>query len=153
MRFPFAASAATTLALLTLGTFPEMSGADAAPRCPLGQILRVSKGVCVPKSQNLALLRRYSKRKQPVVDEAESEAPPPPAPAPVAKRVRSEPASAERAVDERPQVKVAQRETAFSEEPAPPAAAPTQPAPASPFGSLYVGAFRSTLTTGFSVGK
>jgi hypothetical protein len=152
MRSPYMASAAPTfLVFLALGAPSLCSTADAAPRCPLGQILRVSKGVCVPKSQNLALLRHYSKRKLPV-EEPEADAPTPAA-APVAKRARSEPVIAERAPDERPPVKVAQRETAPAEPAAPPAAATPRPEPASPFGSLYVGAFRSTLKTGFSVSK
>ena len=125
---------------LTLWTISQTSAAGAATRCPSGQILRVSLGVCVPKAENLAILSRHTVRSKRGDAPAEKAAP---------DRAESEAATADRRDATQP-VEVAQREARAPEQkPAP------QPAEAasSPFGSLFVGAFRGAVTTGLSAFK
>jgi hypothetical protein len=133
-------TAGKLLILLMLGTASQTASGVAAPRCPSGEILRVSLGVCVPKAQNLAILSKYAAKPKHARTEAEIAAP---------NAMDGETATGDRA-DERPPVEMAQRD-------APPPAQKPAPEPAetpsSPFGSLFVGAFRSAVTTGLSAFK
>ena len=140
MRSPHAGAAAgKLLILLALGTASQISSAVAA-RCPSGQILRVSLGICVPKAENLAIVSKYAAKPRHAPTQAEKAAPHP---------AENETETGER-VEAAPPVEMARRD-------APPAEqkpAPEQPeAPSSPFGSLFVGAFRSAVTTGLSAFK
>jgi hypothetical protein len=141
MRSPHAGAAAgKLLILLALGTASQISPAAAA-RCPSGEILRVSLGVCVPKAQNLAILSKYAAKPRHGRTQAETAAPNP---------MDSETTTDDRADEPPPPVEMAQRD-------APPPAQKPAPKPAetssSPFGSLFVGAFRSAVTTGLSAFK
>jgi hypothetical protein len=142
MRSPRAACAAAKyLILLPLCVLPQISASEAATKCPSGQIRRVSLGICVPKAQNLAILsRRGPIRADPGEDAV--------APARAAKP-RHEKVTTDQA-DESPPVDVAERDAPLAQDQ--PASRPTPPAePASsPFGSLFVGAFRSTVNAGLS---
>jgi hypothetical protein len=140
MRSPRAAFiAAKLLILLPLGSLVQVP-ASAATKCPSGQILRVSQGVCVPKAENSALLRHGTKKPRAV----EAAAPPP-----ARKPIRDAAADADRP-DRPSRLEVAQHETpAPASEPAPSPLARAQ-ATLSPFGELFVGAFRSTVSTGLS---
>ncbi|MBV9065419.1 MAG: hypothetical protein JO004_06590 [Methylobacteriaceae bacterium] len=147
MRSPRAAfPAATLLASLAFGlVISQASSSAAAPRCPSGQILRVSRGVCVPKAQNLALMARHgTKKRKPadVEDEVSSPVPPKPAREKAAKSSdRPDEKSADVAQGEAPAPPVP---------PSPPAEESTTSRLLSPFGALFVGAFRSTLSTGMA---
>src|SRR5437660_1048670 len=67
MRSPDAAiRASKLLILLAVGAAFCVSASEGAPRCPSGQILRVSKGVCVPKAENLALISKPAAKPKPV---------------------------------------------------------------------------------------
>jgi hypothetical protein len=140
MRSPHAGAAAgKLLILLALGTASQISPAAAA-RCPSGEILRVSLGVCVPKAQNLAILSKYAAKPRHGRTQAETAGP---------NSMDSETAAGDRA-DEPPPVELAQRDASPpAQKPAP---EPTE-TPSSPFGSLFVGAFRSAVTTGLSAFK
>lgn len=141
MQSPHAAAAAgKLLILLALGTASQISSGVAAPRCPSGQMLRVSLGTCVPKAENLAILSKYAAKPRHARTQAETAAPKP---------AENETATGER-VQEAPPVELAARDAPRPEQ----KAAPEQSeAPASPFGSLFVGAFRSAVTTGLSAFK
>jgi hypothetical protein len=125
---------------LALWTISQTSAAVAATRCPSGQILRVSLGVCVPKAENLAILSKHTARPKRGDAPAERAAP---------DRAEGEAATADRR-DGTPPVEVAQGEARPPEQK--PAPEPAE-APSSPFGSLFVGAFRSAVTTGLSAFK
>jgi hypothetical protein len=132
-----AAMVGNILVSFALGTISQTSAAGAATRCPSGQILRVSLGVCVPKAENLAILSRHtvrSKRGDAPAEKADPD------------RAESEAATPDRR-DGTPPVEVAQRQARPPEQK--PAPEPAE-APSSPFGSLFVGAFRSAVTTGLS---
>src|SRR3954453_19102219 len=150
MRFPRAARpAAKLLILLALGAISQSSPSEAARRCPLGQILRVSLGTCVPKAQNLAIMAKHGARKSQPAD-AEEDAPP----APTRKPAREEAASPARASPAH--ASEAPVEIARDEAPSPAEQKAPQPSPqpetsrVSPFGVLFVGAFHSMVTTGRS---
>jgi hypothetical protein len=145
MRSPRAAfPAAKLLIFLGLGALAQISFSAAATRCPSGQILRVSQGICVPKAENLAILAKYgSKKRNPA--EAEEDAPPHPA----TKPVRDEAANRETS-DEQP-VEVAQHEAPAPVEQRSARSEPSSSSSVlSPFGALFVGAFHSTLSAGMS---
>jgi hypothetical protein len=144
MRSPRAAlPAAKLLILLALGALPQISASEAATRCPSGQILRVSLGICVPKAQNLAILAKHGMRKRSSA-EADEDA----GPAPARKPDPNEVANADRL--DRP-LEVAGREAAPPVgQSAPLPAAPPESSPLSPFGALFVGAFHSSLSAGMS---
>jgi hypothetical protein len=145
MRSPHAAfPAAKLLILLALGALSQISSIAAATRCPSGQILRVSLGICVPKAENLGILAKYgTKRRKPA--EAEEDSPPPPA----AKPARDEAANPD-TTDEQP-LEMAQHEApAPVDQPSTGPEAPSTSSVLSPFGALFVGAFHGTLSTGMS---
>jgi hypothetical protein len=140
MRSPEAGAAAgKMLMLLMLCTASHT--AVAAPRCPSGQILRVSLGICVPKAENLAIMSKHTAKPRRGDAQAEKTAP---------NAEEREAASADRPDETPPPVEMARRD-------APPPADKPVPeqteAPSSPFGSLFVGAFRSAVTTGLSAFK
>jgi hypothetical protein len=131
------------LILLALGALPQTAASEAATRCPSGQILRVSLGICVPKAQNLAILAKHGTRSRKPADADEDARP-----APTPKADPNEAANADR--PDRP-VEVAGHEAA------PPVgqsasrpAAPPESSLLSPFGALFVGAFHSSLSAGMS---
>jgi hypothetical protein len=138
-----ALTAAKLLILLALGALPQISASEAGTRCPSGQILRVSLGVCVPKAQNLAILAKHGTPKRKATETDEDAGPASSAPRPAA----SEAAKAERR--EEP-VEVAQREAPRQAEPSGPGPAAPAESPMSPFGALFVGAFRSSISAGMS---
>jgi hypothetical protein len=141
MRFPRAASAAAKLLiLLALGELAPTSASEAATKCPLGQILRVSLGVCVPKAQNLAILSRHGSRNaEPVQETLRRPA--------VPKQGQDAMTNSDELGE--PSVEVAQRETLPSADQPAPRPPPAERA-SSPFGALFVGAFRSTVSAGLS---
>jgi hypothetical protein len=144
MRFPRAASAAAKLLIfLAFGALAPISASEAATKCPLGQILRVSLGVCVPKAQNLAILSRHGSSAKPVQETVRRPA--------VPKQGQDGMTNSDELGE--PSVDVAQRETLPSADQ--PAARPPPQAEqaSSPFGSLFVGAFRSTVSAGLSAFK
>ena len=144
MRSPRAAlPAAKLLILLALSAFPQISATEAATRCPSGQILRVSLGICVPKAQNLAILAKHGTMKRKAREADEDAEPASSAPRPAA----SEAAKPERR--EEP-VEVAEREAPRPAEPSAPGPAAPAESPMSPFGALFVGAFRSSISAGMS---
>src|SRR5438270_11922591 len=110
--------AAKLLILLALSAVPQISVSEAATRCPSGQILRVSLGICVPKAQNLAILAKHGTNKPRPAETGEDAGPASSAPGPAA----SEAAKPERR--EEP-VELAHRQ-------APRAAEPSAPSPAAP---------------------
>jgi hypothetical protein len=135
---------AKLLILLALGALPQISAGEAATRCPSGQILRVSLGVCVPKAQNLAILAKHGTKMHKPAEETDEDA----GSAPMRKPDPNEAANADRP-DGR--VEVAGREAApLVDQSAPRPAAPPQSSPLSPFGALFVGAFHSSLSAGMS---
>ena len=70
MRSPHpAGSSAKLLIFLVLGALPRISVGEAATKCPRGEILRVSKGVCVPKAENVELVRHATKQPNPPATE------------------------------------------------------------------------------------
>jgi len=135
--------AAKLLILLALSAFPQISATEAATRCPSGQILRVSLGICVPKAQNLAILAKHGTTKRKATETDEDAGPASSAPRPAA----SEAAKPERR--EEP-VEVAEREAPRPAEPSAPGPAAPAESPMSPFGALFVGAFRSSISAGMS---
>jgi hypothetical protein len=145
MRSPRAAScAAKLLILLALGGLAQTSGSQAATKCPSGQILRVSLGICVPKAQNLAIMSKHDAKKlQPAGAEEDT---------PSVKQARAPRDAAANAdgSDKTRLVDVAERDTPPAQEQAATSLAPQVEPPSSPFGSLFVGAFRSTLSAGLS---
>jgi hypothetical protein len=142
MRSPRAASAAAKLLIfLALGALAPMSASEAATKCPSGQILRVSLGVCVPKAQNLAILSRHGSRNaKPAQETARLPAGP--------KQGQDAMANSDELGE--PSVDVAQRETLPSADQPAPRPSPQAGQVSSPFGSLFVGAFRSTVSAGLS---
>jgi hypothetical protein len=143
MRFARAAfPAAKLLTFLALGALAQ-SSSSAAARCPSGQILRVSQGICVPKAENLAILAKHGGQQGKPAEAAE-DAPPPRAP----KAVRDEANS--KTTDAQP-VEIAQHEApAPLEQPSSRSEASSSSSVLSPFGALFVGAFHSTLSAGMS---
>jgi hypothetical protein len=137
MRFPRAVAAtAKPLILLALGAFSPISSGEAATKCPSGQILRVSLGVCVAKQENLSLMSRHVAPKPAAAKAA-------PAPQPAQNAGAS--AAAREAI---PPVQVAGREVPPAAEQQPGSSAQHESAPLSTFGSLFVGAFHSTMSMG-----
>jgi hypothetical protein len=143
MRSSCAASkAAKLLILLVSGGVFQISPGAAATKCPSGQILRVSLGICVPKEQNLSVVSKHvASRPKP----AKSEVAP-----------TTAPDSAEDvATDADQHAATSAPELTQRDAPQPaehPAAPPAQDnaAPFSAFGTLFVGAFRSTMSMGAS---
>jgi hypothetical protein len=134
MRFPRAVAAtAKSLILIALGAFSPISSGAAATKCPSGQILRVSLGVCVPKQENLSLMSRH------VAPKAKA------APAPEPAQDAAASAEPREAI---PPVQVAGREVPPAAEQQPGSSAQHESAPLSTFGSLFVGAFHSTMSMG-----
>ena len=128
---------AKSLVLLLLCAGFDMSPAQAARKCPSGQILRVSLGICVPKEQNLSVVRQHSQPTKQAEDVVSA-----PSKKPAEKDVAnagSPPPTAERADHE----SVAATDKLS-------AAAESKSSPLSPFGQLFVGAFHSTVSTGLS---
>jgi hypothetical protein len=142
-----ASPAAKILISLALVAPSQIAGGAAAPRCPSGQILRVSLGTCVPKAENLAILAKYGTKKgKPANTEGE------PSPPAAAKPDRGEAAKPDRPDEQR--IEVARHDApAPVEQPASPPEASSVSQLLSPFGALFVGAFRSTLSTGLSGSK
>ena len=134
--------AAKLLILLALGALPQISASEAATRCPSGQILRVSLGVCVPKAQNLAILAKHGTNKPRPAEAGEDAGP----------ASSAKPAPSGAAEPDRPQepVEVAQHEAPRQAEPFGPGPAAPAESPMSPFGALFVGAFRSSISAGMS---
>ncbi|MBV9392827.1 MAG: hypothetical protein JOZ84_00295 [Methylobacteriaceae bacterium] len=128
--------------LLALGALAQ-SSSSAAARCPSGQILRVSQGICVPKAENLAILAKHGgKNGKPA--EAAEDAPPPTTP----KAVRDE---ANSNTNETRPVEIAQHDApAPLERRSSQSDASSSSSALSPFGALFVGAFHSTLSAGMS---
>jgi hypothetical protein len=135
--------AAKLLIFLALGALAQSSSSAAGTRCPSGQILRVSQGICVPKAENLAILAKHGSTQGKPAERAE-DAPPPPTP----KAVRDEANSS--TTDAQP-VEIAQHEEPASlEQPSSRSQASASSSVLSPFGALFVGAFHSTLSAGMS---
>lgn len=141
MRSPRAACAAAKyLILLALGALSQVSASDAATKCPSGQILRVSQGICVPKAQNLAILSKHGTTRARHGEDAS---------APVPTGPRQDEAASPKSPNESP-VEVAQRDMPQAQvQPTSHPAPQAEPA-SSPFGSLFVGAFHSTVSAGLS---
>jgi hypothetical protein len=98
-------------------------------------------GICVPKAENLAIMSKHTSKPRHGDAQAEKTAPHP---------EESEAAGADRPDKTPPPIEMARRDAA----PPPDKPAPEQTeAPSSPFGSLFVGAFRSAVTTGLSAFK
>src|SRR5437588_8881801 len=135
--------AAKLLILLALSAFPQISVSEAATRCPSGQILRVSLGICVAKAENLAILAKHGTRTRKAT-EIDEDAGPASSAARPAPGQTTKPEQAEESVD------VAEREVPRTAEPS--ASRPAAPAesPMSPFGALFVGAFHSSIAAGMS---
>jgi hypothetical protein len=144
---------------LSGGVFIGLYGtpADAARRCPLGEILRVSKHTCEPKAANLDLLaRRRAKPKAVVEAKPEREqttvverTPPVEGRATAAGREpssgpRSTPASASAGAAVQGSAQVAERDTQADENLFVPKAVP-KPVEQSPYGELFVGAFKGSI--------
>jgi hypothetical protein len=132
---------AKSLILLVLCAGLQVSPAPAARKCPSGEILRVSLGICVPKEQNLSLLQQHPRKAAKPIDDLAS----PPSEKPAAdNRADLVPPAA-------PTVDIAGDEARAAADKA--GAAPTsqaQSSPLSPFGQLFVGAFHSTVSAGLS---
>jgi hypothetical protein len=128
---------------LALGALAPISGSEAATKCPLGQILRVSLGVCVPKAQNLAILSRHGSSAKPGQEAVRHPA--------VPKQGQDAMTNSDELGE--PSVDVAQRETLPSADQPAPRPPPQAEQASSPFGSLFVGAFRSTVSAGLSAFK
>jgi hypothetical protein len=148
MRSPHAASiAAKLLICVALGSVLPMSAADAATKCPSGEILRVSLGVCVSKEHNRSLMTKHEPKKPKLVNQrvAPSSAPEPAGDSAASlggRRARS------------PLIEVAERGSPPVAEQHPSAApAPDNTSALSAFGSLFVGAFHSTMSMGQSAFK
>lgn len=138
-----AVPAANFLILLALGALAQSSSSAAAARCPSGQILRVSQGVCVPKAENLAILAKHGGKKSKPA-EAEEDAPSRPAPKAVRDEANSNTSDAQ-------SVEVAQHEApAPLEQRSAGSEASSSSSVLSPFGALFVGAFHSSLSAGMS---
>lgn len=136
--------AAKILISLALVAPSQIAGSAAAPRCPSGQILRVSLGTCVPKAENLAILAKYGTKKGKPAKSEEEEAPPA-----AANLDRAEAAKPDRQDEQA--IEVARHEApAPVEQPSSRREASSASQLLSPFGALFVGAFRSTLSTGLS---
>jgi hypothetical protein len=150
MRFPWAASsAAKLLILLASASFLQISPSAAATKCPSGQILRVSLKTCVPKDQNLSVISKRVAGKQSPAKDATGAADRIGAPQPVENAAAS---PAQRGTT--PLVEVAERRIQTVEEQRPQAsAAQDAAARLSAFGSLFVGAFHSTMSMGASAFK
>jgi hypothetical protein len=134
------AAIAKSLILLALGGLSPISAGEAATKCPSGQILRVSLGVCVPKQENLSLVSRHVASKPKAAKESAAPAPQPePAEDAAANANPREPT---------PPVQVAGRELPPAAEQQPGSSAQHESAPLSTFGSLFVGAFHSTMSMG-----
>ncbi len=133
-------SAGKFLILLALCAGFQIPPAHAARKCPSGQILRVSLGICVAKEQNLSVLQQHARKPAKRVDnDLATPASEQPAPNESADLVALAPRHA------------ADRQTSAAAE-KPDAAPASQPAssPLSPFGQLFVGAFHSTVSAGLS---
>jgi hypothetical protein len=144
MRFPRAVAAtAKSLIIFALGAFSPISSGEAATKCPSGQILRVSLGVCVPKQENLSLMSRHTAPKPKAANESAAPAPEPDQDA----AANADPRNAT------PPVQVADREVAPAAEQQPGSSAQHESAPLSTFGSLFVGAFHSTMSMGAAAFK
>jgi hypothetical protein len=136
--------AAKLLIFLALGALAQSSSSAAGTRCPSGQILRVSQGICVPKAENLAILAKHGGQQGKPAERAED------APPPTPKAVRDE---ANSSTTEAQPVEIAQHEQpAPLEQPSSrfEASASSSSSMLSPFGALFVGAFHSTLSAGMS---
>ena len=146
MRSPRAVSTtAKILISLAIGAPFQIAPGTAATKCPSGQILRVSLGICVPKGQNLSLLSTHVAKPKPAKDPATSRAVPESGRDAAISRDRSLPPAVEMA---------AQREAPPAAEPRPaPPPAQDNAAPLASFGNLFVGAFRSTMSMGASAFK
>jgi hypothetical protein len=141
MQFPRAVPATVkSLILLALGAFSPISSGEAATKCPSGQILRVSLGTCVPKQENLSLMSRHIAPKPTAAKEYAA-----PAPAPEPAQDAAASADPRAAI---PPVQVAGREVPRAAEQQPGSSAQHESAPLSTFGSLFVGAFHSTMSMG-----
>jgi hypothetical protein len=147
MRSPRAVSAtAKLLILLTIAGLAPIAAGEAATKCPSGQILRVTLGTCVSKEQNLSLLSQHVAKKPTATKDAVA---PGPAPEPAEDAAAS--ANQGGAI---PLVEVAERETrSAAEQPQPVPPAQHNSAPLAAFGSLFVGAFRSSMNMGASAFK
>lgn len=141
MRCPHAVgSSAKLLIFLALSALTPMSPGEAATKCPRGEILRVSKHLCVPKAENFALVRHT--REQPKSPAAEEN--------PVAAATASsKPASGERR-DLAAVGQLAERDAPAPAEQSEPTLASRAQSALSPFGQLFVGAFHSTISSGLS---
>jgi hypothetical protein len=131
--------AAKLLVLLALCACPQISASEAATRCPSGQILRVSLGICVPKAENLAILAKHGTRTRQATETDEDAGSASSAP-------KSAPGQTAKPEQREESVEVAEQE---APRPAPRPAPPAEP-PMSPFGALFVGAFRSSIAAGMS---
>ena len=137
MRSPRAVPAtAKSLILIALGGLSPICSGEAATKCPSGQILRVSLGTCVPKQENLSLMSRHVAPKPTAAKAA-------PAPEPAQDAAAS--ADPRAAI---PPVQVAGRELPPAAEQQPGSSGQHESAPLSAFGSLFVGAFHSTMSMG-----
>ncbi|GAC1548731.1 MAG: hypothetical protein NVS2B5_03100 [Beijerinckiaceae bacterium] len=123
--------------------------ADAARRCPLGEILRVSKNTCEPKADNLDLLAHHRTKPKAVV-EAKPEREQTTIvdkTAPVEGRATAaarESSSAPRSPPASASEQVAERDTPAEENLFVPKVQ-AKPVEQSPYGELFVGAFKGSL--------
>jgi len=147
MRSPRAVCpTAKLLIFLAFSGVSAILSGEAGGGGPSGQILRVSLHVCVPKSENRSFMSKHVAKKPQAAKESGAASP---APEPAEGAAAS---ASER--DVTPPVRVANRE-------GPPAAdlrqkaAPAEhdSAPLAAFGSLFVGAFHSTMTMGAAAFK
>ena len=146
MRSPRAAlPAAKFLVLLAFCAIFQSSPSEAARRCPSGQILRVSRGTCVPKAENLGLMAKHGSRKGRAAESQDD------APQDSVRKPTADAAASPALTEEVPAEKVARDEPPSPgvQDTPPPSPKPESPR-LSPFGALFVGAFRSTVTTGRS---
>jgi hypothetical protein len=147
MRSPYVAqTAAKLLVALALGAASQITPSDAATKCPSGQILRVSKGVCVPKDENLALVSKHAMKPRPADKEAALGS---------SNKVQDTLPSSRDGAGDRPSVSLADGDAPPAVEPQSMSSRAAQAVSSltSPFGNLFVGAFHSTLSMGFSAAK
>lgn len=138
--------AAKLLVLLALCASPQISASEAASRCPSGQILRVSLGICVQKAENLAILAKQGTRTRKAT-ETDEEA------RPASSAARPAPGQTAKPEESDEPVEVAKQEAPRPAEPSPPHSAAPAESPLSPFGALFVGAFRSSISASISAFK
>lgn len=147
MEFPrVVAPTAKFLILIALGALSPTSFSEAATKCPSGQILRVSRGICVPKRENLSLMSKHVETKPKATKQSAAGArAPEPALDAASKGGERDVTSPVQVADRDGPPPAEARET--------PSPAQHDSAPFAAFGSLFVGAFRSTMSMGAAAFK